>query len=521
VLDTLSEADWKSAQAIWDHFDSYRTQIAEKQRRVYGTEPEWVKPAPVVTKFGTLKGGYYPIKYDPQASARAEQHADAEAAAQMLKGAYTSATTRRSFTKSRVEEVKGRPLLYSLQGLYSGVNDVIHDLSWHEWLIDANRLLRSDAIDTAIRSHYGPQVVRQFKKWVEAIAEGDRGSDGALESMLGTMRQNVSVAGLGYNMMTAATQFLGAPQSIARIGAKWFGLGLKQYIAHPVARTREVNGKSDFMANRSRTRFRELNELRNRVQGDSTIRQAVISHAYLLMMRTQQMVDVPTWLGAYEKAIADGQSEDRSIALSDQAVIDAQGGGQTKDLAEIERGGPALKVYTSFYSFMNTQLNLLVSRGMTNGSAAKTLADILLISVVPSMLMALLKNALTPGDSGDEDDKLVKKLASAGVEGLFGLVVVGREFAQMASMAIGLNDTALGYTGPSGLRVITDVYKFGQQVNQGEVDDGLRKSTINLMGTLLGLPSAQINRTVTGFEALKEGKTQNPTALLFGFQEPR
>ncbi len=521
ILDTLSAQDWQAVQAIWDHFENYRPQIAAKQRRVYGSEPDWIDPTPVVTKFGTLKGGYFPVKYDPNASVRAEEHADAEAAAQQLRGAYTSSTTRRSFTKSRAEEVVGRPLLYTLQGVYGGVNEVIHDLAWHEWLIDANRLLRSDAIDSAIRSHYGPQVVRQFKTWVEAIAEGDSASSGALEIALGALRRNVSVAGLGYNAVTAATQFLGAPQSIARIGVKWFGMGLQQYIAHPVAKTREVNAKSAFMANRARTRFRELNELRNRVQGDNTVRQAVLSNAYVLMMRTQQMVDVPTWLGAYEKAVSEGNGEDRAIALADQAVIDAQGGGQTKDLSAIERGGPALKIYTSFYSFMNTQLNLLVSRGMTNHSAAKTIADVVLISMVPSMLMVLLKNALIPGDSGDEDDKLLRKLSAAGVEGLFGLFVLGREFAQLASMAAGLNDTALGYTGPSGLRLINDLYKFQQQAAQGELDDGLRKASINLMGSLLGLPSAQVNRTITGAQALSDNKTQNLSALVFGYQEPR
>jgi hypothetical protein len=40
------------------------------------------------------------------------------------------------------------------------VNEIIHDLSWHEWLIDANRLLRSKSIDNAIRSRYGAQVMR-------------------------------------------------------------------------------------------------------------------------------------------------------------------------------------------------------------------------------------------------------------------------------------------------------------------------------------------------------------------------
>ena len=168
ILKTLTAQEWATVQAVWDHFESYRPQIAAKERRIYGKEPEWVAPTSftVTTADGQtvqMRGGYYPIKYDPAASQRAEEHADAEGAKRQLQGAYTTATTRRSFTKSRVEEVNGRPLLYTLSGLYSGVNDVIHDLAWHEWLVDANRLLRSKTIDGAIRNHYGPEAKQQFK----------------------------------------------------------------------------------------------------------------------------------------------------------------------------------------------------------------------------------------------------------------------------------------------------------------------------------------------------------------------
>ena len=223
VLDTLTAAEWRAVQAVWEHFESYRPQIAAKEKRVYGKEPNWVEPMPfeVTTADGQtlqMAGGYYPVKYDPAASQRAEQHADAEAAKRQLQGAYTSATTRRSFTKARSEEVKGRPLLLSLAGVYSGVNEVIHDLAWHEWLIDTNRLLRSTTIDAAIRTRYGTAVKKQLTNWAQAIAEGDRAASNQADRALGALRQSVSVAGLGFNVMSAAMQPLGLTQSIVRVG---------------------------------------------------------------------------------------------------------------------------------------------------------------------------------------------------------------------------------------------------------------------------------------------------------------
>lgn len=528
VLQSLTAQEWAAVQAVWDHFESYRPQIAEKERRVYGKEPEWVEPQPfaVTTADGTtvqMRGGYYPIKYDPAASQRAEEHADAESAKRQLQGAYTTATTRRSFTKARVEEVSGRPLLYTLAGMYSGVNDVIHDLAWHEWLIDANRLLRSHTIDTAIREHYGPEAKQQFKTWVQDVAEGDKGAANAGEAALGRLRQGVSASGLGFNVMSAAIQITGFNQSIVRVGAPWIGRGIAKYLGNPLGLTRTVHEMSDFMANRARTRFRELNELRNQVQDQSAFNEFIGRYAYFMMMRVQQVVDVPTWWGAYEKAIAAGNEETRAVALADQAVIDAQGGGQTKDLSAIERGGPALRLFTVFYSFMNTALNLGVAQTMganTPAKRAKLAVDYLMLYTVPAVLGYTLKAALTPGDSGDDDlEEIAKKLAAEQLGYLMGLMVVVREFNEVAKMVTG--NPSFGYSGPAGVRAISDAQKFGQQAMQGEFDDAFRKSAVNLIGDFTGLPAAQINRTITGTQALAEGKTENPAAVAFGFQEKR
>lgn len=529
VLDTLTAEEWTAVQALWDHFESYRPQIGAKERRVYGKEPEWVAPgselltALAIKSQIPLRGGYYPIKYDPAASQRAEEHADAEGAKRQLQGAYTSATTRRSFTKARAEEVTGRPLLYSLAGLYSGVQDVIHDLAWHEWLIDTNRLMRSTTIDNAIREHYGPEVKSQFKDWIRDVAEGERGAANAGEAALSRLRQGVSAAGLGFNVMSALMQPLGITQSIVRVGAPWIGKGIARYVAHPIEATRQANDMSDFMTNRARTRLRELNELRNKVQDESDTRAAVNGGLYFLMMRFQQAVDVPTWWGAYEKAVAEGSADTRAVALADQAVIDSQGGGMLKDLSAVERGGPALKLFTVFYSFMNTAFNLGVNAAMSPAARAKKAADLILIGILPPMLALALKQAFTPGGGDDEWDlgKLAKKLVAAQIDYLMGLMVVAREFAEAGKTLTGANDHGRDYTGPAGLRLVSDTVALAKQAHQGEFDTAFRKAAINVVGDLFGLPAAQINRSITGTEALVEGETQNPAAVVFGYQKPR
>ena len=231
VLSSLTMEEWKAAEAIGQHFESYRPQIAEKEKRVNGKEPKWIEPREfaVVTADGqrfTSKGWYYPVVFDPRLSLEASQHASAEDAKNQMKAAYNVATTRRSFVKERAEKVVGRPLLLSLQGMYSGINDVIHDLAWHEWVIDANKLLRSKSIDNAIREYYGPEVKREFEKWRDDIVAGTRRLDHAIEKAAGFFRQSVSFAGLAFNVVSALMQPFGLINSGVRVGHKWIGHGV-------------------------------------------------------------------------------------------------------------------------------------------------------------------------------------------------------------------------------------------------------------------------------------------------------
>jgi hypothetical protein len=102
-----------------------------------------------------------------------------------------------------------------------------------------------------------------------------------------------------------------------------------------------------------------------------------------------------------------------------------------------------------------------------------------------------------------------------------GLMVVVREFAEAGKTMAGANDLGRDYTGPAGLRVVADAGKLAKQSAQGEFDDAFRKAFINALGSIFGLPAAQVNRTVNGAQAIKEGKTSNPAAVVFGFQEKR
>ena len=518
----LTGDEWRAVQDIWNLFESMKEQVAAKERRVNGIEPQWVEAVPLtVTSIDGetlhLRGGYYPVKYDAGQSQQAEQFQDAEAGQVITNAAFTSATTRRSYTKARAAAVKDRPLLLDISVMYDGLNEIVHDLAWHEFLIDANRLIRSHRVDSAIRDYHGAEYVRLIKDWLQDIAAGDKIPSTYGARMVAAIRQNVSFAGLAFNVVSALKQLSGLPNSIVRVGAPDILAATLQYMRRGRAMTREAVAASAVMENRARTRFRELNEVRNSLRRQGRVKQQLYRWGYAPLLFFQQQVDVITWHGEYHKQLAAGMNEADAVALADQAVLDAQGGGELKDLSAIERD-PVGKIFTVFYSYMNTVLNLGIVTVKGRASIGRKAAALLTLFTVPAIIDTLLGTMLTLGDDDDDDETLGQKLVEGQIGYLMGLTVLTREASGAAKALFGVDKGS--YKGPTAFRFFDDLHKAAKQIGQGEMDEAMLTSIINLSGDF-GLPSAQINRSIKGIKALEEGKTDNPLAVAVGYKEKK
>ena len=144
-------------------------------------------------------------------------------------------------------------------------------------------------------------------------------------------------------------------------------------------------------------------------------------YAYFLMMRFQQAVDVPTWWGAYERAITEGNDEEQAISLADQGVIDSQGGGHLK---RTSRGGARQRRRKALHGLLLVHEHRAEpgraaghdgeERRQTGGQLRAALPD-------PAAAGMALKAAITPGDSGDDDpEKIARKLLATEIDYLMG-----------------------------------------------------------------------------------------------------
>ncbi len=124
ILDRLDERDIKFVQSIWDFLDSYWAESKAISERVTGIAPEKIKAMPWKTKYGTFRGGYYPLKYGDKElfNSKPYQNSVKEQADQAMKGASIYATTKHGHRENRIEGVK-RPIRLDFGVLFEHISE--------------------------------------------------------------------------------------------------------------------------------------------------------------------------------------------------------------------------------------------------------------------------------------------------------------------------------------------------------------------------------------------------------------
>ena len=511
VLATLEHHDWVLVQGLLDHVDSYWSEIAAKQQRVTGVAPEKVEATPIETRYGVFRGGYYPVKYDPGQSARSATQEAATAAHLYAIGQATKATTRRGHTEAR-QQGTGNPLRLDLDVVAEHLSQVIHDLTHHEVIIDLNRLLGQEALIQTIQEHMGPAALRQIVDTVRSVAVSDL-ADGEPERLVRWVRNGVSVASLGFNVSSVLMQITGVGQSMARVGAARFARAIGR-VFHDPGRTESaiefIRSRSSFMRNRVTTANREAREVFQDMRGGAW-KQRLHQAAYYLMLRAQLAVDMPTWLAGYEGALEEGADEAKAVAIADQAVIDSQGSGMTKDLSGVQRQR-YLQLFTVFYSPFAAMFNLSaesVARfrraGLTPGSSLRLAADFLLIYALPAAMATAIRRLLKGDD--DEERTFLGDTAREAAGAALGTIVIGREFSNVLL-------TGRPYGGPAGTMGLDALADLIVQAHQGELDDALVRALVKTAGVWFHLPTQQVVKSTEGLiQATEDGDLRQ---VIFG-----
>jgi hypothetical protein len=330
--------------------------------------------------------------------------------------------TRHGHTIARTN-TGGKPLLLNLSVLSQHVENVIHDLSYREAVIDVSRIVDGENVREAIQSAAGNKSIDEIQKWIRTIA-GDRTRAHVswMEGLLRRARNGATVVNLGLRFTSGISQSLGYLNTIKEIGPKYAAKGLRDVFREgaDIRKTWEfISSKSSEMANRTTSFDRDVRDAMRKlsIAGTGSGPLGAID-AYTLEARESFFyfigfmdlaTSVPTWMGAYQKAL-DGnvegieKADDASAVLyADKVVRETQSAGDVMDLARIQTGSELHKTFTMFYSQASLQFNQFLKTArefQLDGDIPRLVASAALIWFLPAVLEELIRGR-GPGD--DED----------------------------------------------------------------------------------------------------------------------
>lgn len=408
--ESLTEQEWQTVQEIWNFIDSFWPQIRELQEDFVGVAPQKVEATPVTTPFGTLRGGYYPLKYDSTRSFLAAQREEVDDVTALFGGNWARAQTKQGHTKERVGS-GGQPVRLDLSVMTEHVVNVIHDLTHRKALFDVHRLVSREDVREAIEATAGTEMYRMIRPWMVAIAGDYREPGSIVEGIMNRARFGATVVNMGLKVTTAIVQPLGYMQTVDTLGPKYAGIGLRKFYSNPLKMRERVAWaleRSEQLRNRQRTFDRDVRDALKELTVAGKVSRAKQSFFFLTAM-ADMSVAVPTWLGAYQQAM-DGEAanvpagdEQAAIDHADSVLRLTQGSGSVKDLAYIQAQPGLLRMFTVFYSYFNVLFNLMQRRlGLTQSvkDMPRFVASMALLWFLPAVGAELLAGR---GPDDDED----------------------------------------------------------------------------------------------------------------------
>jgi len=538
VLQHMTASDWQLVQTIWDQMEILYPQLAEVHRRTTGLVPPKVEATPVETPFGTFKGGYYPVKYSPQRSHKAEKNAekrDAETESMFNNTASIQASVNAGATNERTGFYDRIHL--SLDVVPEHFNEVIHYITHHDAVRQINRLIQAPDVADAISGVLGESEFKQLKPWLNDVAKDGRGQPVKtfIDEAFQRLRFGTTLGVMGFKASTGIMQVFGLFTTAAELGVGPTVKGIQsavgrawymKAIRRTLGSTDDLQSGWDFAAERSKvlphrteTMDREIRNAMTRLKGQRGFIAATqeVSMKHIALIQTY-MVDLPTWLAAYDKTLSETGDEQRAIQTADLMVESLQGSGATKDMAAIVRNqSKLLTTFTMFMTFFSSLGNL--SRDLVKGtrsgrySVTSVAAKLMFLYTIPVFLEMLMRGELDEPE--DEDGRLGKYLTELALYPLASVPVV-RDVASGLIGDYGYNSTPVASMlerGIAGTKGIATALMTDEEITRAQV-----KNATKLAGAIIGIPgTGQIWATGEHlYDVLEEGEDFTVRESLFG-----
>jgi hypothetical protein len=371
-----TKEDWDFVRGMWDIFADIKVKSDTMYRSLSGGVPAAdLPPYPVMTPFGEVKGGYFPILW----------HRDFEGKSQKLMGrdpleqsGYFRATTPAGYTETRTGYAA--PMALDLDQIPGRISQMLQDIGLRPAVINASKIFYDHDVRSAVRKHYGAEYREQFVDYLQAVANSANNmnvSQRALVAASEFVRQNMITTLVGLNPGTV----LKHGPTAAVLSMKEVGPANFLKAVHSMFRVSEETAETNWqfaIKNSLELQRRDRNweetlygATQGLVPGEKFApwRAKIMEWASKPVAMSDMISAVPTWLAAYEKEMNATGVHGDAVYAADLAVRRAHGSTAITNRPAIVRNtNPWLtSVYNFFSDIMNRQVETIWRAGEIEG----------------------------------------------------------------------------------------------------------------------------------------------------------
>ena len=536
IHEFASEKDWQFAQSVWDYLNTFFPEVVATEQRRRNYTPEQVQATAIETKYGTFKGGYYPIRHGGTGDVHFSERDADKALKEIQLGGFVTRHTRRGHVEARLDTT-GKPVVLDLFVLNSHVDQVIYDLEVGDALHDVYKVLHDPSVKKAFAAAGIDHKWESLDLWFRDVVTGELGVNSATDRGLRWIRSGLTIAKLGWNLGVISLQVLGIAQTAVQIGKLNTMHGLRVVLINPWLGKRSAAAfateNSAFMRARMSTLDKDISDAQTIVQRhllDKVTNEKTASFIresfFWGIKKTQRFTDLVTWYGALKQGMEEFGNFEEASRHADRIVARSQASGIFGERTAFERGSVSknrpqqewVRAFTLFMSYFAAKTNVAIERTKTTNfksplQIVSWAGDMMLLYVVEALLAGLIR-----GQWPEEDDEetFIDYTVKESVNQLMGGVPILREAAPTIGAFL-VGEASPGFTtGGSVGNVLEDFAKMGSQAAQGELDADLLKRINNMGGTFLKYPASQINKTTEAFIKAADGEDVTPLEFLMG-----
>lgn len=531
--DVLDDRDWEFIIREWEQINSFYPERSTVQERMTGNPLK--KEEGITFRIGgrTIDGQYYPIMYDPKTSGKSSNH-EMEDIAQSFMSSNATFGYGMSATKSRLDKVKDKQLLLSLDVIPRAITESINHITMREAVTDVNTLINRKEFADYITNKLGASEYQYLRQWVRDQWTTEVSRLTEFDNMMQTIKRNISSAVMAGKVSVAIQNVANIPVAMEQLGAArvmraLYRAGVGVY-GRGSGRYNEtygfVLGKSVMLRERAQTLDKDMRRgleiggkgftIDGKSVGGYTMEQlgeardAINSWGYSLLSETDLMLSVPIWKDVYDveysklvqkEGISLEWADQRAIELADKAIIDIFGSGDIKDQAGIQRNkGTIANFATTFYTYAGTLWNMQLDGfyAFKDRGDFKKFARVIFYDLFMQAVIMVIYNNLFGSDDDDDPTKVAKSLTKEFVnQSVMGVPFVREGITQAMNRMLGEKVYNRG-TSPLSYAVIDKIDDIFTAVNSSKKDwTDVGRAGLQFANSMTGLSNTLTDGVMT------------------------